>query len=758
MGNVSAGAVSADLVLNNKMGPVIAAASTQLNGIETKMKAAGMSIASSFDGPLNKLKQMPAETKYLGAALALGVTAPILAFGKASTKTFSDFDDAMRQVQAVTSATGPQFQALTDLAREMGETTSFKASEAAEAMNYLGMAGFDANEIVSALPSTLALARAGVLDLGSAADIMSNVMTIFSLRTEDAAHVADVLAKVAHTTNTNVSQLGEAMSYAGPVAATFGMSMEQTAAAMGMLGNAGIQASMAGTTLRGILQELVAPTKASMDVFSKYGLALSDLDPKLHSLDQIFRTLKESGMSDADMFQIFGQRAGPGLLALLNQGIDKLGDYSISLDNLGGYAQQAAETMDAGFGGSMRRMNSAFESLSISIGGRLAVMLEPLVNFATKAAAAFADMNPHLQDMIIIFGLVAAAIGPVILALAALPTIVAGVSGGLALLSGAGAAIASVLSGGIIPAIAAVGAALYILEEKTGAVSFTWRLLKDLFTITVDGIMKAARILRDYIVEKMGEIKQAILDMLPVGFLESVGKTIDKITSQFKTMGDGINDQAEEIRNSNKNIETSTDTAKDKVVEATGIMQNGYLNTGIVAGDMAIKTDAATGQMSGGLFQVGADALIMAGKVGGAVSPIELLKAMTGQATTVNQSYAASFINVANQASDAASAAISSASRIGSAIKTSISQVGELEALAGKWNTRAKIGVTSGGGAGTGEGNVKIRDHTGQYAAPVTRSGGGGTGERNVKITNVKINNQYNTGQKVSTVKTKSAV
>ncbi len=321
-----------------------------------------------------------------------------------------------------------------------------------------------------------------------------------------------------------------------------------------------------------------------------------------------------------------------------------------------------------------------------------------------------------------------------------------------------------VLSAAIWPAtavvaiLALVAAGLVYLDEKTGIVSAAWQTLKDIFTISAYYIGQAVGWLRDWIVTKIEEIKTSLSNMIPDSWVSGVTTVWNTVTSVIGGAGNSIHQEVEKISQDHNKVGTSAGSAKDKVVDATGGMISGYSGAGLAAGDMAVKTDAATGQMSGGLFQVGADALIMAGKVGGAVSPVELLKAMTGQATTVNQSYAASFINVANQASDAASAAISSASRIGSAIKTSISQVGELEALAGKWNTRAKIGVTSGGGAGTGEGNVKIRDPTGQYAAPVTRSGGGGTGERNVKITNVKINNQYNTGQKVSSVKTKSAV
>jgi len=562
------GSLYVDVGINNKMGTEITSISTGLVALENKMKSAAVGMSSSFGGALSTLKQMPAEMKYLGAGLALGVTAPILAFGKAATTTFSNFDDTMRQVAAVTGATGEKFTELTALAREMGETTSFKASEAAEAMTYLGMAGFTADEIISSLPATLALARAGVLDLGSAADIMSNVMTIFGLETDQAAHTADVLAKVAHSTNTNVIQLGEAMTYAGPVASTFGLSMEMTAAAMGMLGNAGIQASMAGTTLRGILQELVAPTKASTAIFEKYGLTLEDLNPKVHGLDVIFKTLKESGMSDAEMFQIFGQRAGPGLQALLKQGIDTLGDYSIELTNIDGYAEHAAETMDTGFGGAIRRMNSAIESFSITMGSRLAVILYPFVNLITDIAAAFAQMNPVGQTFITVLAGIAMAAGPLILLMAGLPMIVSGVTAALGFFDLTAAGVLGTLSGIAVP-VAAVAAGLYILEEKTGLVTKTWQLFSDMATIVWYGLKGTVSEVVSFIGGLVDELSSMLDGSIFGGFVDSVSTAFTSVSGVFSGFLGDVHECAEQYREENYEMQKASEETAE-TIEVTG--------------------------------------------------------------------------------------------------------------------------------------------------------------------------------------------
>ena len=585
------GSLYVDVGINNKMGTEITSISGGLVALENKMKSAAGSMATSFDGTLTKLKQMPNEVKYLGAALSLGLTAPLVAFGTTAVSTFSTFDDTMREVAAVTGATGPQFQALTDLAREMGETTSFKASEAAEAMTYLGMAGFDTNDILSSLPATLALARSGVLDLGSAADIMSNVMTIFGLSVEDASHTADVLAKVAHTTNTDVLQLGEAMTYAGPVAKTFGLSMEMTAAAMGFLGNAGIQASMAGTTLRGILQELVAPTKASQEIFAKYGLTMDDLNPKLHSLDAIFKVLKESGMSDAEMFQVFGQRAGPGLQALLGQGIDELGNYALSLDDIDGYAEKAAKTMDEGFGGAVRRMNSALESFSITIGSRLAVVLNPFVDLLTYAAAEFASMNSVGQTAIIVLGGLLAIVGPLVLGMAALPMIVEGVGLAMGFLGTSTAAVVAGLSSIALP-VTAVVAALYLIEEETGLVTDAFNFLYDAATVLWYGF-------GDIISSVIGTatmVWNTFIDLLRNSPLAGIA---DSLAAPFETVGGWLSDFVQDVHSVAENYRTDQEDIQD-ATEDTGYAID---DTSIIAGEAYTQWGKSAWEMSDDVIQ-----------------------------------------------------------------------------------------------------------------------------------------------------------
>jgi TP901 family phage tail tape measure protein len=329
-------------------------------------------------------------------------------------KTAADFDDSMRKVAAVTGATGDQFDRLRQQAIDLGATTAWSASESAAAMQYLGMAGLDTNEILEATPQMLSLASAGAMDLGAAADIATNVLSGFNLEISDLAHVSDVLAQAAASSNTSVEQLGYAMAYVGPVASSAGLSIEETTAAIQVLSNAGIQGTMAGTALRGALTSLLSPTKQATDILATYGLTAEDVNPEVHSLAEILDTLSSAGLSTADAMALFGDRAGPGMIALLRAGGDGIRDYTAALEDCDGAAQRMAETMEGGVGGSLRELEGAIETLSITFGDLIADALMPVIEGATSLANWLSSLDEGTQRVIVTTGLLAAATGPVI--------------------------------------------------------------------------------------------------------------------------------------------------------------------------------------------------------------------------------------------------------------------------------------------------------------------------------------------------------
>ncbi|WP_062397839.1 phage tail tape measure protein [Methanogenium cariaci] len=356
-----------------------------------------------------------------GKTLSLAVTTPLLATGGAlALSTAVDFDDSMRQVQAATCATAEEFDRLRETALDLGSSTAFTASQAAQAMMYLGKAGLDTNEILEATPQMLSLASAGAMDLGTSADIATNVMSGFRLEVEDLGHVSDILAEAASSSNTSIEQLGEAMTYVGPVASSAGLSIEETTAAIEIMSNAGIQGSMAGTALRGAMSQLLAPTDQVTEVLAKYGLTAEEVDPATRSLAEILDTLAAAGLSTGgDAMTLFGDRAGPGMLALIAEGGGgAIEDYTDALNDCDGAAQKMAETMEGGAGGSLRQMKSAVEGgASITIGGDLvADALMPAIDGGVADLANWLDdLDEGTQQLVVTTGMLAAAAGPTLI-------------------------------------------------------------------------------------------------------------------------------------------------------------------------------------------------------------------------------------------------------------------------------------------------------------------------------------------------------
>lgn len=285
----------------------------------------------------------------------------------AVSREISGLESTLSAVEAVTGATASQMEALTASARKLGATTVFSAREAAQGMEFLGRAGFNTQEIISAMPGLLSLASAGALELGRAADIASNVLSGFQLSAEESNRVADVLASSAASANTSVEQLGEAMTYVAPVAAGFGKSVEETAAAVGILGNAGIQASMAGTGLRQIFARLADVTPQAEIAIRSLGLSVAELNPETNSTLEIVGKLADAGISAGQALAIFGDRAGPAVLALTSQRGD-LEELVQKLQGASGSAERMAKTMSDNLEGDVKSFGSAIAELTQKLG------------------------------------------------------------------------------------------------------------------------------------------------------------------------------------------------------------------------------------------------------------------------------------------------------------------------------------------------------------------------------------------------------
>ena len=341
-------------------------------------------------GDSSKLRKTFADSKQIIAAgfAAAGVAAVTMV--GASIGAFKEFQTSLNQVEAVSGATGAQMGRLKTQALEMGASTKFSANEAAGAMGFLAQAGLSVDETMGALPATLNLAAAGNLDLATAADLATNVMSGFGLGVGELAHVTDAMAVSAASANVSVAQVGAAMTYVGPVASAAGLSLDEVTAAIGLLGNAGFQGEMGGTALRGAITKLINPSREGAAILEKLGIKALDSSGKMLPLETIVEQLGASGLTAGEAMEIFGQRAGPGMLALVSQGAPALRELTASIQDSDGAAAAMAETQQKGLVGAMTQLTSATGNLLIILGDQFAPLVSTLAGYVTEAARGVA--------------------------------------------------------------------------------------------------------------------------------------------------------------------------------------------------------------------------------------------------------------------------------------------------------------------------------------------------------------------------------
>ncbi|EJD5757477.1 phage tail tape measure protein [Staphylococcus pseudintermedius] len=392
---------------------------TQQRALNTSMGKLGAKLSSW--GP--KLQEIGRNMQSIGRSMSLYVTAPVVAGFSAAVKKSIDFDDSMRKVKATSGATSGEFQQLRDKALEMGAKTKFSASQSAEALNYMALAGWDTKEMMTGIDGVMQLAAASGEDLGSVSDIVTDSLTAFGLKAKDSGHFADVLAQASSKANTDVRGLGEAFKYAAPVAGALGYTVEDTSIAIGLMSNAGIKGEKAGTALRTMFSNLAKPTKAMKNQMDELGISITDSQgnmlPMRDVMDQLrgkFKGLSKDQQASAAA-TIFGKEAMSGALAVINASDEDYKKLTKSIDNSAGASKRMADEMEGGIGGSIRRMKSAIESLAISIGDVLAPYIKRLAEWVANAATKLNEMPKGTQKVVVGLGLVAAAIGPLLVTL-----------------------------------------------------------------------------------------------------------------------------------------------------------------------------------------------------------------------------------------------------------------------------------------------------------------------------------------------------
>ena len=368
-----------------------------------------------------KLTSVGESMKNVGRSMSMYVTAPIVAgFGLAAKKSI-DFDDAMRKVKATSGATSGEFQQLRDKALEMGAKTKFSASESAEALNYMALAGWDTKDMLGGIDGVMQLAAASGEDLGAVSDIVTDSLTAFGMKAKDSGRFADVLAQTSSKANTDVRGLGEAFKYAAPVAGALGYSVEDTSIAIGLMSNAGIKGEKAGTALRTMFTNLAKPTKSMKEEMDRLGISITDSNGKMLPMRDVMDQLRNKfkGLSKDQQASaaatIFGKEAMSGALAVINASDEDYKKLTKSIDNSTGASKRMSDEMEGGIGGSLRKMKSAIESLAISIGDVLAPHIRKAADFLAMLADKFTNMPGWVKTGVVGLGIFAAALGPLIL-------------------------------------------------------------------------------------------------------------------------------------------------------------------------------------------------------------------------------------------------------------------------------------------------------------------------------------------------------
>ena len=381
-----------------------AATSTALAKIDEagkKMEAFGDSVTSAGQ------KIMPASMAVAG-------------LGAAAVKTAADFDSGMSKVAAISGATGDDLDALRDKAREMGAKTKFSASEAASAMEYMAMAGWKTEDMLGGIEGIMSLAAASGEDLATTSDIVTDALTAFGLSAQDSGHFADILAAASSNANTNVRMMGETFKYCAPIAGALGFSAEDVAEAIGLMANAGIKSTQAGTALRTIMNNLSGEVKITGAALGEVTIATTNADGSMRDLSDILADCRGafSQLSESERAQaaeaLVGKNAMSGFLALMNAAPEDIEKLSTAIDNCDGTAAQMAETMQDNLAGQLTILKSQLEELAISFGE----MLMPAIRAIVSKIQAFVDklngMSESQRKAILTIGLIVAALGPLL--------------------------------------------------------------------------------------------------------------------------------------------------------------------------------------------------------------------------------------------------------------------------------------------------------------------------------------------------------
>ena len=576
--------------------------------VETEQKLKDLeSQASKSQVALQKIAQVGDKMKTfgdnlssVGTSLTRNVTTPIVGVSAAAVKTAADFDSAMSEVSAISGATGSDFDALREKARELGSKTKFSATEAAQGMTYMSMAGWKTADMLDGIEGVMNLAAASGEDLAVTSDIVTDALTAFGLSAKDSGHFSDILAAASSNANTNVSMMGETFKYCAPIAGSLGYSAEDVAVAIGLLGNAGIKSSQAGTTLRKMMTELTGELEISGKAFGDVTIQTTNADGSMKDFSQILSEMRVyfGQMTEAEQAStaelLVGKTAMSGLLAIMNATSSDIDKLTNAISNCDGEAERMASVMQDNLAGQLTILKSQLQELAISFGDILVPVIRDVVTHIQNLVDKFNQLDPHTKELIVKIGLIVAAVGPVLIivgkvisAIGTIMSILPALGGVISTITGGASALFAVLAanpiGLVVAAIAALIAIFVTLwnkcdgfrefwinlwENVKSVFNKAWEGMKSVFSAVIDFIKSNWQGLLLFLVNPVAGAFKLIYDNCESfrrfwdNFLEGVKNVFtsiwEGIKKAFTTIAEAIKTVAKESFEQMKNIIQTT--------------------------------------------------------------------------------------------------------------------------------------------------------------------------------------------------------
>lgn len=490
---------------------------------------------ASTSGVSDKMVAVGNAMQSMGGTLTTSVTLPLVGLGKQILTTAMDFEKGMSAVEALTGANAKEMKELKDAAIEMGAATVYSAKDSADAMTYMGQAGWSASEIVEGLSGVMYAAAASGEDMARVSEIVTSTMSAFGIEAGKAGDVADILAVAAAESQVNINDLGESLKYAGPIAGTLGYNLQDVSIALGIMGNQGIKGSQAGTTLRRALNELNSTA-------GETGISMRDLgidnDNFIHSMQNADGTMKPfmqtmfdlresfSGLTEAQQLQaaeaLFGQQAMSGMLAVINESPKKFHEMTQAVYESKDAAQNMADVMLDNAAGSIEGLMGSLETLAIQLGDIMIPIFRDIVETVNEWVDRFTELDTSTQTMILKIAGIAAAIGPVLLVFGKLTTLLGSMPN---IIMGVGKAFTALLANPVLLAIAAIVAAFAYLmttnEEFREAIISIGKNIQEAFL----PVIETMRTTFDRVGESVGGIAERLAPAL-LTLSEAVGDVI----------------------------------------------------------------------------------------------------------------------------------------------------------------------------------------------------------------------------------------